>query len=501
MNENLEYIKKNGINKYCKKNIGYFTQFTSCEKIEVPCSKPNIEQIVSVLVEPEIISSRVVNTPKGISSEGQRLTGKKLCIEIKLNQKVMYVADTETQSIHAVENSSYCSAYIIIPSIIDGTEPDNLLLNNLLRTEIYVEDIFVEKLNERCIEKCIHLLVQTDVVPTYKLCLTEEHNCTNSNLFALYQDGTFKKQLTEFKDCKVFNPQWSPSCQSIAFLLKYKESCSLCITSIKSSEVIYLTDTYTFPFVSSFCWSNNNSTIYFSSYFESKKEIFSINTSTLQWNQLTYGNSNCKSYKPKCSPDGNKIALLKSIYNKVNLYTMDTNGLSSKQLTTLGNVKDFTWSKDCASIVCIVSSEGFPYDKRKNDQTLEDNLKGDGIFIIDISSCQTQPIVMPYKSFKIKKVQFSPDNKYISFIGKSFSCEDIYIYDLLKCELINLTNNDTEIEIDDYSWKADSTYIYFSANDLLYFNLYCITLYDKVKTQISNTTANGMQVAYRSRLV
>lgn len=503
MNENIDHIKKNGINKYCKKNIGYFTQFTSCEKIEVPCSKPNIEQIVSVIVDPEIISSRVVNTPKGISSEGQCLTGKKLCIEVKLNQKVMYVADTATQSIHAVENTSYCSAYIIIPNIIDGSDPNNLLLNNLLRTEIYVEDIFIEKLNKRCIEKCVHLLIQTEVVPTYKLCCTEEHNCTNSDLFALYQDGTFKKQLTDFKDCKVFNPQWSPSCQSIAFLLKHKDNCSLCITSIKSSEVIYLTDPYIFPFITSFCWSNNNSSIYFSSYTENKKEIFSMDTATLQWRQLTYGNSNCKSYKPKCSPDGYKIAFFKSIYNKVNLYTMDTNGLSSKQLTSLGSVKDFTWSQDCSSIVCIVSSEGFPYDREKNndDHTLEDNLKGDGIFIVDINSCQTHPILLPKKSIKIRKIQYSPDNKYISFIGKSFSSEDIYIYDLLKCELINLTSNDSEIEIDDYTWKVDSTSIYFSSNDLLYFNLYSLSLFDKVKTQISNTTANGMQVTYRAKLV
>lgn len=501
MNYNIEHIKKNGINKYCKKNIGYFTQFTSCEKIEVPCAKPDIEQIVSVIVDPEIISSRVVTTPKGISAEGQCLTGKKLCIEVKLNQKVMYVADTATQSIHAVENTSYCSAYIIIPNIIDGSDPANLLLNNLLRTEIYVEDIFVEKLNDRCIEKCVHLLIQTEVVPTYKLCCTEEHNCTNSDLYALYQDGTFKKQLTDFKDCKVFNPQWSPSCQSIAFLLKHKDNCSLCITSIKSSEVIYLTDQYIFPFITSFCWSNNNNLIYFSSYYENKKEIFSINTSSLQWRQLTYGNSDCKSYKPNCSPDGNKIAFLKSIYNKVNLYTMNTDGLSTKQLTSEGYVKDFTWSQESDIIVCVVSKDGFPYDSKNynNSNTLEDN--GDGIFIVDINSCQTHPVLTLEKSIKIRNVQYSPDNKYISFIGKSFSSEDIYIYDLLKCELINLTSHDCDIEIDDYSWKADSNSIYFSANDLLYFNLYCLSLCDKIRTQISNTTADGMQVVYIPRLV
>jgi Tol biopolymer transport system component len=503
MNENVELIKKNGISKCSKKNIGYFTQFTSCEKIEVSCSKPDINHIISVIVDPKIISTRIVNTPKGISAEGQHLTGKKLCIEIQLNQKIMYVADSPNQSVHAVENTAYCSTYIIVPDCIDGSDPNNLLVSSLLRTEVYVEDISVQQLGKRKIDKKVYLLIQTEVAPTYKICCTEEHNCTRSNLFALYQDGTFKKQLTDFKDCKVFNPQWSPSGQSIAFLLKYKDYCSLCITSLKSSEAKHLTDPYTFPFISSYCWSVNNNTIYFASYIENKKEIFSINPFTLEWKQLTYGNSKCRSFKPKCSPDGTKIAFLKSIYDKVNLYTMNMNGLSTKQLTTEGYIKDFSWSHDCSSIVCITGNEGFPYTNKKHNpnQTLEDSLKEDGIFIVDTTSCDTNPILEPKNSLKIRKLEYSPNNNYISFVGKRFSCEDIYLYDLLKCKLINLTNHSSDIKIDDYTWKADSSSIYFSANDLVYINLYHVSLCDMVKTQVSNTTADGMQVSYRPRLV
>lgn len=501
MSENREFIKKNGISKCYNKNIGYFTQFTSCEKIKVPCSKPDIERIASVIVDPEIISTRVVNTIKATSAEGQYLSGKKLCIEIKLNQKIMYVADTATQSMHAVENNTYCSVYIIIPESIDGSDPNNLLNHKLLRTEVFVEDIIVNKLSKRCIDKSVFLLIQAEVAQTYKLCCTEEHNCTCSNLFTLYQDGTLKKQLTDFKDCKIFNPEWSPSGQNIAFLIKHKDCCSLCMTSARGSEVKHLTDPYIFPFVSSFCWAGNNM-IYFTSYTYDKKEIFSINIITLDCKQLTYGNDNCMSYKPKCSPDGTKIAFLKSIYGKVNLYTMNTNGLSTKQLTTEGYVKDFAWSKDCSSIVCVVSNEGFPCEKESHsNHTLEDKLKGDGIIQVDTESCRINPILMPENSLKIRKLQYSPDSNYISFIGKGFSCEDIYIYDLLRCELINLTNHDCDIEIDDYTWKGDSASIYFSANDLLYFNLYHLSLCNMVKTQISNTTADGIQVSYRPKLV
>lgn len=503
MKDSGSLIKKNGISKCRNKKVGYFTQFASNEKIKVPHEKPDVEQITSVIVDPEIISVRVINTPKGTSVEGQSLTGKKLSVEVKLNQKILYVADVPSQSVHVMENTYITSTYIVIPECIKGSRPEELLECKLLRTEVFVEDIFVEKVDKRTVNKNIHLLIEVQVVPTYEICYTEEHNCTNSNLFAVHENGTMKKQLTFFEDCKVYNPEWSPSGQNLAFLLKHKNCCSLYTVPCSNGTPKQATDDYIFPYVSSYCWSNQNNLVYFTAFYEGTKDIFSLNLHNCEWKRLTYGNRECKNYKPKCSPEGSKIAFLKSISNEVNLYTINPNGLGTKRITNRGHIKDFCWTVDGKSIVYVVSKEGCHQfeDMHTLNATVESGVIGDNIYVIDTQDFERKYISIYNKGLNITQVAVSPDSRYISFLGKNFSGENVYLYDLIKNELLNLTNNDCDIEVKDYTWDSDSTKIYFSANDLFFFNLYSIELCNGIKTQISNTNSNGMQVVYRPKLI
>ena len=84
----------------------FFTEITVPETLCIPHQKPDMEQLNSVMVDAKVISVRVVPTPVDVTSpEGQHLSGCKLVIELKLREKVKYVADEPTQSVHKSDRS------------------------------------------------------------------------------------------------------------------------------------------------------------------------------------------------------------------------------------------------------------------------------------------------------------------------------------------------------------------------------------------------------------
>ena len=493
-------IKKGSIRK-CHKDIFYFNQFICEENIVIPCKKPDVENIMSVIVDPEIISMRVVNTPKGTSEEGQHLTGKKISIELRLRQKIMYVSQTAVQSVHVVENECYKSVYVVVPRVMAGCKPEELLKNKYLKAEIVVENTSATKIDERNIYKTVLLYIKVQVVSCYTLCYTENHNCHESCLYIAYEDGTRKKEITCCDDYKILSPKWSPCGQRIAFICYDKHSSFLCISDIKVFNTKQITDPYVIKYISSFSWGADGNSILFTGYLKKNKEIFVINLNTLDWKQLTYGECGCNSFMAKCSTDGGKIGYLKTIEESTNLYLMKKNGLGTKKLTFTGNIKEFVWEYGSYRIACVSTGSHEEEASREEDFALGCSKKGDEVFILDTIDCHKEPLNISKYSLKIKSIKFSIDNQFISFIGETDGIEDIYIYDLIKNDLINLTDNDYGINIVDYDWKTDSSTIYYSSNELSYYNVYTVTLWDKMKTQISNATASNIKLAYRPRII
>jgi hypothetical protein len=148
----------------------WFTEISIPEVVTIPCQKPDIEQLISVMVDAKVISTRVVNTPESISREGQVLTGRKLIFEIKLKQKITYVADEPTQSVHAAHFEKVISSvFVIVPKTITISGKDvtieTLLKQNKIVVTPYIEDIFGELKDKRTIFKNITLLVDVTVSP------------------------------------------------------------------------------------------------------------------------------------------------------------------------------------------------------------------------------------------------------------------------------------------------------------------------------------------------
>lgn len=156
----VEYI---GIADTLPTNPQYFTEVAIPETLQIPCQKPPMEQILTVMAEAKVVSTRLVETDKAISDEGQKLSGCKLVIELRLHEKVKYVADEPTQSVHVAEyESQYKSVFVVIPCQIDGTNVCELIRRNRYNVNVYIEDIYAEMTGPKTIFKNITVLV--DVV-------------------------------------------------------------------------------------------------------------------------------------------------------------------------------------------------------------------------------------------------------------------------------------------------------------------------------------------------
>jgi len=130
-----------------------FKQFTVEENLTIPQAKPDIEQIVRVMAEVIITSTKVIKTPAGTSLEGQILTGWKVIIEGYVNQKIEYVADEPTQSVHAAHFKIPFSTFIVLPPSPDFSK------DKVVTVIPYIEDIYAQQTDKRHIFKNITLLL------------------------------------------------------------------------------------------------------------------------------------------------------------------------------------------------------------------------------------------------------------------------------------------------------------------------------------------------------
>lgn len=152
-----------------------FKQTIVNENLCIPCNKPDIERILSVTFDHTIESFRVIETPippKDIkySAEGEGLTGRKMIVEIRIKQKILYVADEKTQTVHGHHNEIVVSEYIILPLNykINGKQydPIQLLEKNMFIVMAYVEDGNIKMLDNRCLFKSVTLFINIDVKKT-----------------------------------------------------------------------------------------------------------------------------------------------------------------------------------------------------------------------------------------------------------------------------------------------------------------------------------------------
>lgn len=144
-------IEYSGIADVFPNNPKAFKQLTVQENLTIPSVKPDVEQLLRVIANVEITDTRVIKTPVSTSQEGQILTGYKLLIEGELVQKIEYVADEETQSVHAAHFKVPFSTFIVLP--FDYKEGSQITVVP------YIEDIYVQQLDKRNLFKNVVLFL------------------------------------------------------------------------------------------------------------------------------------------------------------------------------------------------------------------------------------------------------------------------------------------------------------------------------------------------------
>ncbi|WP_066869877.1 DUF3794 domain-containing protein [Clostridium mediterraneense] len=155
----MAIFKGSCIQNMLPKDAKYFKEEEISEILTIPCQKPEVENVLSVLVSPEVEDIKVIDTEVGISNEGQVLTGSKLIVELRIKEKITYVADEETQSVHAAHYENLKSFFVVIPNEIDGEYACDLLRSNRISVTPYVEAVHSKMLDKRTIFKCVLLFI------------------------------------------------------------------------------------------------------------------------------------------------------------------------------------------------------------------------------------------------------------------------------------------------------------------------------------------------------
>lgn len=144
-------------------NVKYFKEDIFTENLVIPPEKPRIERVLNVMTWPEVSSFKIIDTPVGYSNEGQRLTGVKLLADVKIKEKITYVANEVTQPVHATHYEFFKSVFIILPTSINNVPIKDLYASDRITVSPYVEAVQYRTLDCDTIQQCVMLFVNVNV--------------------------------------------------------------------------------------------------------------------------------------------------------------------------------------------------------------------------------------------------------------------------------------------------------------------------------------------------
>ncbi len=117
--------------------------------------KNKIKDILRANIDTKIQEVKVVKTAVGTSVEGQTLTGNKLMIIGEFTLKTTYVTDTTDYKVESYTVSIPFSDYIVLPS--------SFVNLTFIKPEIYIEDMYIKNIDDKCIFGNITYLVQAEI--------------------------------------------------------------------------------------------------------------------------------------------------------------------------------------------------------------------------------------------------------------------------------------------------------------------------------------------------
>ena len=153
-----------GVSRKFPKDLKYFNQNFIEDTLFIDSSKPDIRQLVSVNVNILEKVLKITDTPIRTSSEGKRLLGKKLVVEIELNYKIKYLSNNKSERfVYILSKKLVKSSYVILPKDINGKSMEDIHRKGGIILNSYVEDVYASVKNDRSILANLCFLVSVDI--------------------------------------------------------------------------------------------------------------------------------------------------------------------------------------------------------------------------------------------------------------------------------------------------------------------------------------------------
>lgn len=118
------------------------------------CRK-DVKDILKVSINTKLKEVKVVKTPVGTSVEGQTITGNKLMIIGEFTLKVTYITDTKDHKVESYTVAIPFCDYIVLPCTFESL--------TFVKPDIYIEDMYVLKIDGKCIFGNITYLAQANI--------------------------------------------------------------------------------------------------------------------------------------------------------------------------------------------------------------------------------------------------------------------------------------------------------------------------------------------------
>lgn len=135
----IDYI---GVNENLPTNIKYFKEELFYTSLNKKKESQNIHKIISVASEVKVNSLKLINTQTRVSNEGQKLSGKKLLVELNIFYRIKYITNSKEKYLYVLKSNSTKVMYIAVPKEINNCKIEELLRKRKLTVEPYIEDLY-----------------------------------------------------------------------------------------------------------------------------------------------------------------------------------------------------------------------------------------------------------------------------------------------------------------------------------------------------------------------
>lgn len=154
----VEYI---GLSENLPNEISFFKEELVNTTVKLKEELNDILKIISVSVDYEIRSMKLVNTAVRTSNEGQRLSGKKLLVEINFKFRIKYLSNSKEKYLYLIKSGLNKVIYVVLPREYENYKIEEIARKKAIGVKVHIEDIFSKIRNER--EIYIRNLVLIDV--------------------------------------------------------------------------------------------------------------------------------------------------------------------------------------------------------------------------------------------------------------------------------------------------------------------------------------------------